>query len=88
MPQQELQTTLQELRLELDKLHFDHEAGRDSVNKSVAVLEEKLREESFMSGDEFLVHELSDALTHFEESHPQITDLLGRVSDLLSKMGI
>ena len=88
MPKQELHTTLQELRLELDKLHFEHEAGRESANQSVAALEEKLREESFMSGDEFLVHELRDTLTHFEETHPQITDLLGRISDLLSKMGI
>jgi len=88
MLKQELHHTLQELRLELDKLHFDQEAGRESLNQSVAALEEKLREESFMSGDEFLVHEISEAVKHFEESHPRITDLLGRISDLLSKMGI
>lgn len=88
MPQEELQTTLQDLRLELDKLHFDNEAHRLQVNDAVYKLEEKLRDESFMSGDEFLVHELKEALLHFEESHPKLTGLVGRVSDLLSKMGI
>ncbi len=88
MPKEELQTTLQDLRLELDQLHFENEAQRLKVNDSIYKLEEKLREESFMSADEFIVHELRDALLHFEESHPQITALVGRVSDLLVKMGI
>lgn len=88
MSQEEIHTTLQELRLELDKAHFENEANRDNVNQSLVLIEEKLREESFMSGDEYIVHELGEALQHFEETHPRITDLVGRVSDLLSKMGI
>ena len=74
--------------MELDKVHFDNEQKRDDVNQSLVLLEEKLREESFMSGDEYIVHELGEALQHFEETHPQVTDLLSRISDLLSKIGI
>ena len=88
MPKEELYRTLQELRLELDKVHFENELSRETVSKSVATLEEKLRQESLMSGDEFIVSELKEALQHFEENHPQITDLVGRISDLLSKIGI
>ena len=81
MPEQEIHHTLQELQLELEKAHFENDANRASVSQSVAALEEKLREESFMSGDEYLVHELAEALQHFEEDHPQITALVGRLSD-------
>lgn len=88
MPKEELKITLQDLRLELDKLHFENEAHRLRVNDSIYKLEEKLREESYMPADEFIVHELKDALLQFEESHPQITALVGRVFDLLGKMGI
>ena len=88
MPKEEIRTTLQELQLELDKVHFDNEANRENANQSLILLEEKLREESYMSGDEFIINELKEGLEHFEETHPRITDLVGRISDLLSKMGI
>lgn len=92
MPEQELKTTLQELRLELDKVHFGEASGRDSVDQSLQAIEEKLREESFMSGDEYLVHELGEALSgaldRFEDEHPDLVQIVGRLSDLISKMGI
>ena len=92
MPQQELKTTLQQLRFELDKVHFQEASGRDSVDQSVHAIEEKLREESFMSGDEYLVHELGEALSNaldrFEDEHPDLVQIVGRLSDLISKMGI
>jgi F0F1-type ATP synthase membrane subunit b/b' len=88
MPKQELHHTLQELRLELEKAHFDYEDKRQTANRSVDALEEKLRHESSMSGDEYLLNELREALEDFEESHPEITTLVSRVADLLAKMGI
>ena len=88
MPKQELHKTIQELQLELEKLNFENEAHRDRVNQSVTDFEKKLLDESFMSGDEFLVHEIKEALEEFETSHPRLTDLVGRVSDLFAKMGI
>ena len=41
MPREELHTTLQELQLELDKVHFDNEANRENANQSLTLLEEK-----------------------------------------------
>ncbi len=88
MPKEALRTTLEELRIELDRIHFDQEEHRSRVDHSVTELEEKLREESFMSGDEYLANELKESLTEFEEHHPQLTVLIGRISDLLAKMGL
>ena len=88
MPTEAILNSLQDLRLELDKLAFEHEDHRTQVEKSVAELEEKLRAESFMSGDEYLLHELRDSLADFEEHHPKLTDMIGHISDLLAKMGI
>lgn len=88
MPREELKVTLQDLRMELEKAHFEHEQHRDKANQHLAELEEKLLEESLMSGDEYLVHELKELLDDFEEEHPRITTLVSRVSDLLAKIGI
>ena len=88
MSKDALQTTLQELQLELDKLHFDNEEHRDSVDRNLVALETKLREEGFMSGDEYLIHEIKESLSEFEEHHPKVTELIGHISDLLAKMGL
>jgi hypothetical protein len=88
MPKEQLHTTLQELQLELERVNFDDDNHRNTVNQSIVTIQKKLRDESFMSGDEYIVHELKEALEQFEEKHPKITDLVGRVSDLLSKIGI
>ncbi len=88
MPKQELITTLQELQMELDKLTFENEAHKDRMNESVAALEKKLRDESYMSADEYLIEELKESLVEFEENHPGLTNLLSRISDLLAKIGI
>lgn len=84
MSTEEIHHTLGELRIALDREHFDHEG----VNNALTSMEDKLREESFMSGDEYLVHELKEGLKHFEEEHPDITALVGRLADLMAKMGI
>ena len=88
MPKEQLKGTLQDLRLKLQEAQFRHENSRDLAEQRLADLEEKLVEESFMSGDEYLVQELKEQLEEFEEDHPDITMLVGRISDLLAKMGI
>lgn len=88
MPRKELKLTLDELRRELDQARFTHENNKHKAHQYLASLEDKLREESFMTGDEYLVHELKELLEEFEEDHPQLTLLLGRASDLLARMGI
>ncbi len=88
MPAQELRKTLQELQIELEKLNFENDAHKDKVNQSLAEVEKKLRDESFMSGDEYVIHELKESLEHFEETHPNLTVIFSRITDLLAKIGI
>jgi len=88
MPAQQLRKTLQELQIELEKLNFENDAHKDKVNQSLAEVEKKLRDESFMSGDEYVIHELKESLEHFEETHPNLTVIFSRITDLLAKIGI
>ena len=88
MPKRELTKTLQDLRIELEKINFDNAAHRDKINQSLADVEKKLRDESFMSGDEYLIHEVKESLEHFEETHPNLTSIFTRITDLLAKIGI
>ena len=88
MPKEALIKNLQQLQLELEKVHFEHETSRESVSQQVLELESKLLDESFMSSDEYLLNEIKEALGHFEEEHPEVTALVGNISDLLAKMGI
>lgn len=88
MPKEELKKSLQELQIELEKIHFDNVTTKEDISDTLVKLEEKLREESFMSGDEFLVEQVKESLENFEGEHPKITELMGKVSDLLAKIGI
>ncbi len=88
MPKEELKKSLQELQIELEKLHFDNVTTKEDINETLVKLEEKLREESFMSGDEFLIEQVKQSLEDFEGEHPKITEIMGKMSDLLAKIGI
>ena len=41
-----------------------------------------------MSGDKFLLTKLKEATEEFETTHPKMTNIVGRLSDLLARMGI
>jgi hypothetical protein len=88
MPEKALIKNLQELQIELEHLNFENESHKQKLNQSIAEVQKKLRDKSFMSGDEYLIHEMKESLAQFEQSHPGLTDILGRMSDLLAKMGI
>jgi len=88
MPQEALKKSIQELQIELEQLHFENITTKQDVSDSLVKLEEKLREESFMSGDEYLIEQVKESLEDFEGEHPKITEVMGKISDLLSKIGI
>jgi hypothetical protein len=88
MPQKALHKTLLELQIELDQLHFTNEAQKTKIDQQILALEEKLRQESFMSSEAFLFEQLKEQIESLEESHPKITEVTGKLFDLLAKMGI
>ena len=41
-----------------------------------------------MSGDKFLLSKLKEVTEEYETTHPKMTNIVGRLSDLLARMGI
>jgi hypothetical protein len=54
---------------------------RDTMNEIRSVLERQSEEES-------LSQRVAHSAKRFEESHPVLTDTLGRIADILQQMGI
>ena len=89
MDRQSMMAILHELRSELaENRNLDThqrkvmEALAEEVERRVDSPETKL------SGDEFLVSKLKSETENFKINHPKLTEILGRMSDLLARMGI
>lgn len=93
MPQEELKKSLASLHQEL--------ASSPSVDPELRELLVRLAEdiddvlhpaapppEEENNADESLVDRVKHAAEHFEESHPQLAALIGRMADSLSQLGI
>ena len=58
----------------------------DVLHDIEAVLEHS--EPETAGADESLIDRLRETTSHFEKSHPTLTELVGRIADLLSRLGI
>lgn len=68
---------------QLDQYHREKTmALSQHIKEVLAVREEKL------SGDQFLVKKLEEVIDDFEINHPQLTTIVGRISDLLAGSGL
>ena len=90
MPRAQLRERIQELLDELDQIDAADTEARDHLQSVVhdirAAVEESEEEEG--EGHESLIDRLHEATRHFEESHPQLTAMVGRVADSLANLGI
>jgi hypothetical protein len=76
----------------LDELDREESLDADARDRLMEVLDEirgaveagSLRNEE----DESLVDRLNDATRQFEESHPTLTSLVGRIAESLANLGI
>ena len=88
MPDQHLRDTLEELHKELQKAGSvddrSRELLRDVMDDIHAILDPSAAEARPGS----LVERLREAVDEFEETHPALTEAVGRVVDALAKMGI
>lgn len=86
MPERELREHLEQLQQRLaDNPQLDPEARRqlsDLAREIETVLGEGPREAPS------LIDRLRAATERFEESHPDLTAVTGRIADLLARMGI
>ncbi len=88
MPDQHLRDTLEHLHKELQQAggvdDRSRELLRDVMDDIHAILDPSAPEARPGS----LVERLREAVDDFEESHPAVTEAVGRVVDALAKMGI
>jgi chromosome segregation ATPase len=90
MPKEQLRTRIEELLEELERTDAVDAEARDRLTR---VLEEirgavdRNADEEREEG-ESLVDRLNEAKRQFEESHPTLTAMVGRIADSLSSLGI
>lgn len=89
MDKQQMSQILYELRQELSE---NKQLDRHQIQVTTALADEIERKimdpKNLLSGDEFLLVKLKESAEEFEENHPKLTHIIGRLSDLLARMGV
>jgi hypothetical protein len=90
MPKAQLRERIQELLGELEQVETADQGARDRLASVLQDIREAIEETGGEdSGEqESLLERLNEATRHFEESHPKLTAMVGRVADSLSNLGI
>jgi len=89
MNRQDMSGILQELESELsDENNLDeyHRQKTQALAEYIQKMLEKADDQ--LTGDEFLIKKIHESIDDFEVNHPKITNIVGRVSDLLSGGGV
>ena len=84
MSQDSLKAAVQALRTEIEQLGAGQETHRERLTNLLANLEKEVAGEP----QNDLRQGLGHALEQFEAEHPRLTEVLNRISVLLSNMGI
>lgn len=84
MSQDNLNAAVQALRTEIEQLEVGQENQRERLQDLLSNLEKELAGEPQTDLQQGLGH----VLEQFETEHPRLTEVLNRISVLLSNMGI
>ncbi len=87
MEKQELEIILNELKAELGRSQFAKPSSRQELQRLIDQIEQSLIDDE-KAVSVALNEPLTDAITRFEGSHPQLTAILNSVISTLSNMGI
>ena len=90
MEKDRLREDLERLHQELSRSKSVDAASRElliDVLHDIEALLERAEPETAGPG-ESLIDRLRETASHFEESHPALTELVGRIADVLSRLGI
>jgi hypothetical protein len=82
-----LSEILDELQTALDQAPEIGEEGRAALQSAAAGIREALDRPDDEHGDS-LGDQLTAAVERFEVAHPQLTQIVGRIADALSDLGI
>ena len=92
MPRDELKRTLESLHKELSRSAEVDPEVRKLLTDVAGDIEQALQQEpaeSTSEGEESgLIDRVNDLGTHFEEHHPKLAQIIGRIADGLSQLGI
>ncbi len=89
MDKQHMKEILFELKNELASNDQIDEAQTQSMTALAQEIESKLKDpEMALTGYQYLLTRLKDETEEFETNHPKLTEIVGRLSDLLARMGI
>jgi hypothetical protein len=83
---EKLETTLAELHQQLLSVADLDEQERLQLRQAAEEIQRTLDDAEVNSFS--LAQRLQQATAHFEHSHPQLTNTVGRIADLLSQLGI
>lgn len=87
MPSQHLREVLEQLRAELERADAVDESSRELLRAVDADIHGVL-ERSGEQRPESMTERLRETVERFEDTHPALTEAVGRVLDALAKMGI
>ena len=87
MPRTQLQERIQELLRELEQIETAESGARDRLTRVLEEIRAAVEGEQ-QAAPETLIDRLNEATRHFEESHPTLTSMVGRVADSLANLGI
>ncbi len=87
MDKQELENILRQLKEELAKSQFAKPSSRQELQRLIGQIEQSLIDDE-AAVRKALNEPLTDAVTRFEGSHPQLTSILNNIISTLSNMGI
>jgi DNA repair exonuclease SbcCD ATPase subunit len=90
MPKEQLRQRIEELEEELEQTESIDADARDRLTGVLEEIRRALAESAEKSDEEgeSLVERLNEATRQFEESHPTLTTMVGRIADSLSNLGI
>jgi len=84
---EKLRATLEELQTEIAALEQDDPEVRELLKTALADIQQKL-EGSETETDASITDRLGSAASHYEETHPNLSGIIGGLIDALSRMGI
>jgi predicted nuclease with TOPRIM domain len=89
VPREQLGNRIQELLDELEKVEPADPTARDRLTQVLHDIRTMVAESELESDEhESLRERFDEAARQFEESHPTLTAVLGRVADSLANLGI
>lgn len=88
MNRQQMNSILKELEEQISSGNLD-DYHQQKTQAFAEKIQHKLKDgDDILSADEFFMKQIEESIDQFEVNHPKLTEIIGRISDLLSRSGI